>query len=104
MLYPLNHFLYFILNVVLIFFFLSTVIATASANLQFFQNSKIFVVILALFTVYSIVLKCVADNVCEFWTMTWASVLGNLLVFALEGTVVCGIFNWYVGRSTKVRT
>lgn len=104
LLYPLNHFLYFVLNIVLIFFYLSTIIATASSNLKFFENSKIFGFILGLFSVYSIILKMVADNVCEFWTLAWLSVLGNLFVFALEGVVVFGTFNWYVGRSTKVRS
>ena len=103
LLYPLNHFLYFILNLVLIFFYLSTIIATASANLKFFENNKVFGFILVLFSIYSILLKFVADSVCEFWTLGWSSVLGNLSFFFIEGMVVYGVFQTYVSKSSRVR-
>lgn len=103
MIYPLNHVINFFQNFVLIFFYLSTIMATASANLKFFETTKIFTIILLLFSVYSLILKFTADQVCEFWTLAWHKVLLHLSVYAFEGLMVCSVFGWYVGKSSKVR-
>lgn len=103
LLYPLNHFLYFLLHIVLVFFYLSTIIATASANLEYFEKNTVFGFILLLFAIYSVLLKFVANSVCEFWTVGWSSVLGNLSFFFIEGLIVYSLFQNYVYKSTKVR-
>ena len=102
-LYPLNHILYFLLNIILVFFYLSTIMATSSSNLQFFQNSKILVVILGLFSAYSFLVKILSDQVCEFWTLHWSKIILSMIVFCSEGYVVVTLFKWYVDKSTKVR-
>lgn len=101
--YPLNHLMFFGLNMALLIFFLSTIIATSSTNLSFFEKSKILLAVLGMFVVYTILVKLTSNVVCQFWTMQWIHIIPMSLFGLCEGFLVSYLFNWYVSKSSKVR-
>ena len=103
LIFPLNHLMFFGLNMALLIFFLSTIIATTSTNLSFFDNSKIILTMITVFVVYTFVIKFASNYVCEFWTMQWIHIIPMSLFGFCEGLLVAYLFNWYVAKSCKVR-
>ena len=102
-LYPLNHILNLILNVVLFSFYAATIGAIKFSNHEFFQKTQTLVIILGLFSLYQIIIKFAADNVCEFWTLVWHKVILRIVVSLVEGMVILMVFKWYDNKSSRVR-
>lgn len=93
--YPLNHFVYFILNIVLIFLYAGSLISASTTETDYFNNVRVFGFILVMFSVYTIFLKFMSDLSCEFWDLPWKSVFGHMTQFILEGVFIMRFFDWY---------
>lgn len=98
LLYPLNHFVYFVLNILLMFLYAGSLISSNTTETGYYENVRVFGLILGMFSLYTIGLKFLSDSACEFWTLQWSSVLSHTAQFGAEGLFIYNFFNWYFDK------
>lgn len=103
MVYPLNHFVYFLLNIVLLFLYAGSLISANTTEMDYYNNVRVFGFILAMFSAYTFLLKYLSDYVCEFWVLQWSSVLSHMFQFVLEGIFIAKFFDWYYKKIKMLR-
>lgn len=60
--------------------------------------------VLAIYIIYTLLIKITSNYVCEFWSMDWAHVIPIALFVLLERMMVAYLFDWYMAKSTKVKS
>jgi len=96
--YPLNHFVYFVLNILLMFLYAGSLISSNTTEISYYDNVRVFGFILAMFSVYTVLLKFLSDSACEFWILEWKAVLSHMVQFFAEGLFISRFFTWYFER------
>ena len=103
LIYPLNHFVYFVLNILLMFLYAGSLISSNSTDISYYNNVRVFGAILMMFSFYTVFLKFMSDSVCDFWVLRWKSVLSHMFQFAVEGLFISKFFSWYYDRVKIVK-
>jgi len=102
--FPLQHFSNFILNMVMVIIYLSTMISSTSiTSSDIYSNFTNLGILLGAFAGYHLYLKFLSVWTCNFWVMRWSSVMAHFLLFLLEGVFVSVFFGWY-NRKTLLIT
>ena len=103
MIFPLNSLVYFLLNVLLIFLYAGSIVSSSSTETGYYDTVRVFGFILIMFSVYSLILKCLSDMSCEYWSLSWGNVLSRMLQFTVEGIFIYNFFAYYYNKIKVLR-
>lgn len=102
--FPLKNIVHLVINVFLAFLFAGSILnVTSISDLSFYQKTQKFGIVLAMLSAYNMLLKALNSANCEFWEMSWSTVLGQTLSILLEGAFIHVFFKWYYNKVKVVR-